>query len=80
MGGPNATLSIEGCVQAIGEVIQNVLKTKKCNGLYKYDGSIVDHYTAPAVLQEIFDFTDYSWKCNKNSAKRESSVISGKKT
>jgi len=63
MGGPNARLSVEGSVHAITKVIQKVIETKKCNGLYMYDGSIVESYKTPTVLQGFFDLMEKKKGC-----------------
>lgn len=54
MGGPNARQSVEESVHAITKVIQKVIETKQCNGLYKYDGTIVEAYKSSTVLQRVF--------------------------
>ncbi len=54
MGGPTARLSIEESTSGMKKVIDEVRATKKSNGLYMYDGEVVEQYIPSEVLREVF--------------------------
>lgn len=49
----HARLSVDESVSAMRSVIEWMIRTKKCNGLYMYDGRVTEKYPIPPVLQEI---------------------------
>ncbi len=54
MGGPSARLSVEESVSMMVNVIEDVIQTKKCNGLLMYNNKFAEEYKIPDVLQRVF--------------------------